>query len=75
MNVFLYLDPTTGGMALQVILSGLVGGLVVIKLFWRNFVNTIFRRNAAEAEDEEQPSPTNITADAPTDYNIDSPAS
>ena len=75
MNVFLYLDPTTGGMALQVILSGLVGGLVVIKLFWRNFVNTIFRRKPTEAEDGEQPSPTNISADASSDYNVDSPAS
>jgi len=75
MNVFLYIDATTGGMALQVILSGLVGGLVVIKLFWRNFVNSIFRRKAPEDEDDEQPSPTAISADASSDYNVDSTAS
>jgi hypothetical protein len=75
MNVFLYIDATTGGMALQVILSGLVGGLVVIKLFWRNFVNTIFRRNAGEDDEEDQPSPTNLSTEASSDYNIDSTAS
>lgn len=44
MNILLYIDATTGGMALQVILSGLVGGLVFLKLFWRNLVNFVLRR-------------------------------
>jgi hypothetical protein len=37
-------------MALQIILSGLVGGVVVVKLFWHNLVSTIFfwRRSAPE---------------------------
>jgi hypothetical protein len=38
----LYVDATSGGMALQIILSGLVGGLVVIKLFWHNLVSAVF---------------------------------
>lgn len=38
----LYVDATSGGMALQIILSGLVGGVVVVKLFWHNLVSTIF---------------------------------
>ena len=52
MNAFLYIDATTGGMALQIILSGAVGGLVVIKLFWGNLVNTILRRKPATEGDE-----------------------
>lgn len=75
MNVFLYLDATTGGMALQVILSGLVGGIVFIKLFWRNLVNTIFRRKSTEVEDEEQRSVTDASTEVSTDYNVDSTAS
>jgi hypothetical protein len=38
----LYVDATSGGMALQIILSGLVGGIVVVKLFWHNLVSTLF---------------------------------
>lgn len=75
MNVFLYIDATTGGMALQVILSGLVGGLVVIKLFWRNLVNFVLRR---KPEDEEGAAPA-AESDAPvegaTSYKADTSAS
>jgi hypothetical protein len=56
----LYIDATSGGMILQVALSGLVGGVVVLKLFWRNAVNFILRRKPEtmlttdEASDEPQ---------------------
>lgn len=40
-------------MLLQVLLSGFVGGFVVIKLFWRNLVNTVLRRDDSEVEREE----------------------
>jgi hypothetical protein len=46
----LYVDATSGGMILQVLLSGLVGGLVIIKIFWSNLVNTVLRRKP-EAND------------------------
>jgi hypothetical protein len=47
---FLYVDATSGGMILQVLLSGFVGGLVFLKLFWGNLVNTVLRRKPEEAE-------------------------
>ena len=42
----LYVDATSGGMALQVILSG----IVVVKLFWSNIVSALFfwKRSAPE---------------------------
>jgi hypothetical protein len=61
MNVFLYIDATTGGMALQVILSGFVGGLVFIKLFWRNLVNMVLRRQPTDDEDEPDAAPQTTT--------------
>ncbi len=44
MHILLYIDATGGGMILQVLLSGFVGGAVVLKLFWRDMVNTVLRR-------------------------------
>lgn len=55
----LYIDATSGGMALQVILSGFVGGIVFIKVFWRN-LTSMFHRTPAED------STTDVT-DATTD--------
>jgi len=75
MNVFLYIDATTGGMALQVILSGLVGGLVIIKLFWRNLVNTILRRRPEEDDDAEQAAAHEATSTTTTSAEVDSSAS
>ena len=74
MNVFLYIDATTGGMALQIILSGVVGGLVVIKLFWGNLVNTILRRKPV-SESDEQDAVEEVSAETSTTYNVDSPSS
>ena len=74
MNVFLYIDATTGGMALQIILSGVVGGLVVIKLFWSNLVNTILRRKPA-TESDEQDAVEEVSAETSTTYNVDSTTS
>ncbi len=53
----LYVDATSGGMALQIILSGLVGGLVVIKLFWHNLTSAVFfwKRNSPETVSENTP--------------------
>jgi len=43
MDALLYIDATTGGMFIQVLLSGVVGSLVVVKLFWGNLFSP-FRR-------------------------------
>lgn len=50
MPVSLYIDATSGGMVLQILLSGFVGGFVIIKLFWRNFLNTLLHRKPTVEE-------------------------
>ena len=44
MGLLLYLDPTTGGVLLQVILGGVGGGLVLVKLFWHR-LGSLFARS------------------------------
>ena len=43
----LYLDPTAAGLGLQMLLGGIVGGLVTVKLFWGR-VFSLFRRNSPD---------------------------
>ena len=51
MPVFLlYLDPTSAGLGLQMLLAGAVGSLVTIRLFWGR-VFSMFRRTEQETED------------------------
>ena len=50
---FLYIDPTAGGLGLQVLLTFLIGGFVTMKLMWARFVSYIpFLRNRNEATDD-----------------------
>lgn len=49
-----YLDPGTGSMVLQLLLGGIAGAVVILKLYWRRFVG-LFRGNARE-ESERSPS-------------------
>jgi hypothetical protein len=51
MDSLAYIDGTTGGMVVQLLLGGFVGGFVVFKLAFQNVVNKIFRREAAYDED------------------------
>lgn len=62
----LYIDATSGGMALQVILSGFVGGIVFIKVFWRNLTSPFRRSPRGDA-----PETAEATADAPASYKSD----
>jgi len=44
-NAFAYLDPGTGSFVLQMLIAGVLGGLFVIKTYWRKikiFINKIF---------------------------------
>ncbi len=51
MPVFLlYIDPTSAGLGLQMLLAGAVGGLVTIRLFWGR-VFALFRRTEPETEE------------------------
>ncbi len=47
MEVLLYIDATTGGMLLQVLLGSVVGGFVVFKLFVLSWFRRV-KRGAAE---------------------------
>ncbi len=48
--IYLYLDPTSAGLGLQMLLAGAVGSLVTIRLFWgRDF--SLFRRTEQETEE------------------------
>ncbi len=46
----LYVDPTAAGLGLQMLLGGVVGGLVTIKLFWGR-VFSLFRTTEQETDD------------------------
>jgi len=46
-----YLDPGSGSMILQVVLGGLAGAALVIKAFYRHFIN-FFKKPSKK---EEQP--------------------
>ena len=46
----LYIDPTAAGLGLQMLLGGIVGGLVVIKLYWAR-VFSLFRRSKQETKE------------------------
>jgi hypothetical protein len=52
--MLLYIDASSGGMMLQVLLSGAVGGIVFFKLAASRFVDIILRRKpeAAIASDD-----------------------
>lgn len=38
-----YIDPGTGGMLLQLLLGGIAGALVVIRLYWARFKGVVGR--------------------------------
>lgn len=49
----LYIDPTTGGLGLQIILGFIVGGFVTLKLMWARLVS--FVRGDKTSEDDASP--------------------
>jgi hypothetical protein len=38
-----YIDPGTGGMLLQLLLGGVAGGLVILKLYWHRLRESVER--------------------------------
>jgi hypothetical protein len=46
-SAWAYLDPGAGSMVLQILLGGIAGVVVILKLYWRRFV-CLFRREAKE---------------------------
>lgn len=49
--IFLYIDPTAGGLGLQMLLGALVGGFVTVRLFWGRLFS-LFRRPRQDADEE-----------------------
>lgn len=45
-----YLDPGSGSMLLQLLLGGVVGVLLVLKLCWQRFSNLFRRKNREDAK-------------------------
>lgn len=46
-----YLDPASGSMILQLILGGLAGAAVVVKIYWRRLLG-VFGRRKPENDDD-----------------------
>jgi len=46
---YAYLDPASGSMMLQLVLGGLAGAAVTLKLFWRKLRNRMTGRRDAPA--------------------------
>ena len=54
-----YVDPTAGGILLQVVLGGLAGALVLVRVFWRRITSFTLRKNGNRAPQKtETKSPT-----------------
>jgi len=49
-----YLDPGTGSLLIQLLLAGLLGIGVAIRIFWKN-IKGLFTKNNKEHEDTNDP--------------------
>jgi hypothetical protein len=55
-NAYAYLDPGTGSYLLQLLLAGLLGGLLAVKMFWRNlktFFSNLFSKSSDVGPDQQ----------------------
>ncbi|MBF0248479.1 MAG: hypothetical protein HQL36_10480 [Alphaproteobacteria bacterium] len=50
-----YVDPGTGGFLLQIILGGVAGAMVVLKLYWQRFLALFGRAQPEPADDGDAP--------------------
>lgn len=54
---YAYIDPSTGGMLLQLLLAGVAGALIIIKLYWeklRSIFSSKSNRGEAAGEDRKE---------------------
>lgn len=49
---YAYIDPGTGGMLLQLLLGGIAGALVVMKLYWHRLRQAVARIFGAQPKPE-----------------------
>ena len=45
---FAYLDPGSGSMILQLLLGGVAGAVMVVKLYWHSFLKIFKNKKSAE---------------------------
>ena len=65
---YAYLDPGSGGLLLQLLLGGVAGMVVIMKLYWHRFLVLIGRKEPVVSEDENGPvknGPDENTPDQP----------
>lgn len=53
MHFFLYLDPGSGSLLIQLILAAVLGAGVAIRIFWKR-IKSIFTGKKAEPEPEDE---------------------
>lgn len=61
----LYIDPTAGGIGIQILLGAVVGGFVTVKLMWSRLFS-LFRRSRRQEE-------ATAASEAPTESVEDNP--
>jgi len=49
LEVWAYLDPGTGSMILQLLLGGIAGVAIILKLYWQRFLS-LFKRKSTESQ-------------------------
>ena len=49
-SAWAYLDPGTGSMVLQLLLGGIAGAIVILNLYWQQFVSLFRRDSQKESE-------------------------
>jgi hypothetical protein len=49
-----YIDPSAGSVLLQLLLGGIAGLLVAVRLYWRRLTGLFGRRQDASAEERDQ---------------------
>jgi len=52
LEVWAYLDPGTGSMILQLLLGGIAGAAIVLKLYWQRFLN-LFKGKSLDSKPSE----------------------
>ena len=54
-EAYAYLDPGTGSYLLQLIMAGILGGMLAIKMFWKNlrvFFSNLFSKKSDVEPDQ-----------------------
>lgn len=51
-NALAYFDPASGSLILQMVLGGIAGVAVILKLYWHKLLDLLGIRTASDEEDE-----------------------